>query len=349
MPSVLRKLVLDKAELFSIVDKGASGDDDHRPRIVLIKRRKDTPMPLDAEKLTQSITEAVAKLLKEDEGEKAKPAFDEETAEAVAAAVKAALKATEPEPMTLEKSMEGLDAETQVKIAIAVAKEGLADMKPGQLLEAALSGVDEATRAAVMAAVGALHRSAPPMEEPAKPAPSVEIEDEAKMEEGQEPKAPPLPEDKDKMEDEAMKSQDVEKQELKARIEKLEKSHADAVEKLAKADAEKQLAEQVSVAKKFPNVAGDVEKRGAALLALKKADEKAYDVMVETLKSANEMCGHALKEKGSAVHGSDSDAGRFEGLVKAHAKEEKVSYQKAFAEVAKANPGLYERAKSEGM
>jgi hypothetical protein len=39
MAFVVRNLRLDKAELLSIVDKGASGDDDHRPRIVLMKRR----------------------------------------------------------------------------------------------------------------------------------------------------------------------------------------------------------------------------------------------------------------------------------------------------------------------
>lgn len=40
MPNVLRNLRLDTAELLSVVDKGASGDSEHRPAIVLIKRKK---------------------------------------------------------------------------------------------------------------------------------------------------------------------------------------------------------------------------------------------------------------------------------------------------------------------
>lgn len=41
MPEVLTELKLDKIELFSVVDKGASGNANVRPSIVLVKRKKE--------------------------------------------------------------------------------------------------------------------------------------------------------------------------------------------------------------------------------------------------------------------------------------------------------------------
>jgi len=41
MAKILRNLKLNDAEFLSIVDKGASGDDQHRPRVVLFKRDKN--------------------------------------------------------------------------------------------------------------------------------------------------------------------------------------------------------------------------------------------------------------------------------------------------------------------
>lgn len=48
MPFVIKSMKLNKAELLSVVDKGASGDDENRPSIVLFKRKKDT-MPKQEE------------------------------------------------------------------------------------------------------------------------------------------------------------------------------------------------------------------------------------------------------------------------------------------------------------
>lgn len=57
MPTLLTNLRFDKVELVSVVDKGASGDDENRPRIVLFKRRKPTkPKPYDVSRVAKEQT-----------------------------------------------------------------------------------------------------------------------------------------------------------------------------------------------------------------------------------------------------------------------------------------------------
>jgi hypothetical protein len=62
MAFLIRNLRLDKAELLSVVDKGASGDEEHRPRILLMKRRKvsaeeNTNMAKTAEEILAALPE----------------------------------------------------------------------------------------------------------------------------------------------------------------------------------------------------------------------------------------------------------------------------------------------------
>jgi hypothetical protein len=45
MPFVIKRIKLNRAALLSVVDKGASGDEDNRPSIVLFKRKKEAAMP----------------------------------------------------------------------------------------------------------------------------------------------------------------------------------------------------------------------------------------------------------------------------------------------------------------
>ena len=57
MPLLITEMELDTAKLLSLVDAGASGDDDTRPAIVLFKR-KGSPM-------TSEQNVAVAKIMKQ--------------------------------------------------------------------------------------------------------------------------------------------------------------------------------------------------------------------------------------------------------------------------------------------
>jgi hypothetical protein len=64
-PILITDIQLNKLEWFSTVDRGASGDNDHRPRIVLWKRaqlkKQETPMPMTLEEALATIKEEEVK------------------------------------------------------------------------------------------------------------------------------------------------------------------------------------------------------------------------------------------------------------------------------------------------
>jgi hypothetical protein len=245
---------------------------------------------------------------------------------------------------------------------------GLALGDPEKLLEQALTSVkDEATKGAIMAAVAALFRSAPP--KPAeKDVPSTE---DVAMSAAPTPPAPPKapkeeppaaplgksldsimksasPEIKAVFE-ELAKSQEASKKEaedLRKRFDAIEKERAEEISK-------RELTEEIEVAKRFPHVRGDIAKRAAMLHSIKKNQGKAvYDDLIETLASCQEIAKKALeKPVNGSSQNDENDKGGAYAKLKAAADElvsksnGKLTYGKAVRQVAKDNPELYAAAR----
>jgi hypothetical protein len=328
MPFVLRGLKLKTSELFSLVDKGAGGDEEHRPRIVLIKRLRRAPMDLKEKikKAAATLLEAIGE--KVPEGKPADGKLDE-----------------------LLKVM-SISDECKAKIREAVSKGD-----PAAMLETALDaeGVSDAGKAAIMAAITAMHQSPPPPPDAPKPEPPKAM-DEPKAEDEPTEEKPKPPEEADDMKALEKILKDAPEELKKALGEVLDENKAlakrlgDAEDLIAKQTAERELAEQTEVAKQWPHVPGDIEKRAAALLALKRADEKGYEEMVKSLASAEEMAktSEHLRERGTTRGAASGSAqAKLESLAKKLAAEKDISYHAAFSKVARDNPKIYADAKNE--
>jgi hypothetical protein len=122
MPRKLQNLKLNRAELLSVVDKGASGNDDLRPKIVLFKRAGQPDQKPEPQPKIESIVAGVLKALGIKKQEITKMTADEVIAtlpeeqqavmrEALAAA---ALKTDDPAPE--EKEMEGLSEKEKATV-----------------------------------------------------------------------------------------------------------------------------------------------------------------------------------------------------------------------------------------
>lgn len=127
MPFVLRNLKLNESELLSVVDKGASGNDRHRPKIALVKRKKpkERRMPL-SKWFRKSETETETETKKEGGGlkspkeilESALADLPEEKQDAIMAAIAAlsaqtgTAPAPSPEPSEEPKASDDEPEET---------------------------------------------------------------------------------------------------------------------------------------------------------------------------------------------------------------------------------------------
>lgn len=311
----------------SLVDKGAAIG----AKVAYLKHLKESTMNLK-DKIAQYVTKAITDALQ--------PITDP----------------PETPHEQLRIALAGIDVAKQAalypKILEAVSKQG---GDPQALLEAALADLPDDKRAAIMAAVAALHQAMPPPAEPPKPA--------------VEPKAdePPIPEEEEeklmaKRMEEVVKALSPEMQKAvapllaytkqqDAKLEGLTKRLGSTEDKLAGEVAEKRLSAEVEVAKRFPFVPGDVTERAATLLAIRTgAGEEAYKKMVDSFDAANKLAKSGMSAPGTAriSDEGDDDSAHAQMCRKARDLVEKsdkpLTFELAYARVAKQNKELYKKA-----
>lgn len=278
---------------------------------------------------------------------------------AIGARVVFAKRKETEKPMTLKESIMALIAKNLDEVLKA---EGLAGTSPEALLETALAKVPEETRAAILAAVAAMYRATPPKEGPAPEPPKVEEPAKADVPAKEEPpKKEEEPVEMKKNLDEVLKGLDADSRAL---LEPVLKAKADAEARLVEVEkarseevAKRELAEQVDVAKSFAHVPGDIGERAAALLTVKKQDEKAYASLCQSLKAAEEMIskGKAMEAAGSgrSSEGGDGEKAleKLERLAKelVEKSDKKLTREQAFTRVCKANKELYNQMERERL
>lgn len=312
MPNELVDLQLGKVELLSVVDKGASGNAEFRPRIVLLKRhqRRERIMGL-FDRIRKNVDAALDETLaKETENDKGSPADGVE-------------KADTPQAAFLEMlETMGLSDEQKASLKMAFMSAMAATPPP-------MPAPSEAS------ATETVEIQKPEDEDPEKPKVK-DVDVEAKKETEMAAMAKSL---------EAM-PQDVRKafESLQARADELEKERAEAI-------AKAQINEQREVAKRYPHVAGDIEQRAALLLSIKKNQgDKAYDQLIKVYDEAERIAkaDGRFGEIGTAQPDPNVDANQaFDSQVKKIQKADKVSYQVAFKRAKEAEPALYAATKGE--
>ena len=309
MPTELVDLELGKVELLSVVDKGASGDRRHRPRIVLLKRqqREGGIMGL-FDRIRKNVNETLDETLAAE-------------TEATGKGCKEVEKADDAQGAFLEM------LETM----------GLSDEQKASL------------KMAFMSALAAQPPSPKPEPPPDAARQTTEVvrkpEDEMAKEEGPDVKDVD-PEAKKETAEQAMAKrlddmpEDIRKAfaDMQARTEELEKQHAEDI-------AKRELGEQLEVAKRFPHVAGDMNQRAALLLSVKKTQgDKAYGQLVKVYEEAQRIAkaGGGLDELGTLRADFDADAEtEFENEVKKIQKADGCTKQIAFKRAKQRNPELY--------
>jgi hypothetical protein len=135
----------------------------------------------------------------------------------------------------------------------------------------------------------------------------------------------------------------------RAKLAKVQRELAAVTKRLAEIEAQRELAEMATVAKRYDKIPGQsTEARAALLLGVRKSQGKeAYEELLKTFDGTLALIqsGATLGEIGTAAGGDDSEPrSKLEGLAKAYAAEHKVSLLKARFEVAKSNPSLYAEA-----
>jgi hypothetical protein len=323
----MQRLKLKLLKGIHLVDKGAAIG----ARVIVMKRNAEERAMSLKDRLIEAVRKAVEPVLKEVEPEK--PKFD------FAAFVKAYAEIQKEEPKSQQ-----------------------------ELIDAALAKLPDEDKAMIMALIGAAHQMPPPAAAPEPPA-APEKQDEPEKPEPEEV-VPEKADDNPEGDDMPEKKPDVEKAmkdlnpEAKVLFEKVLGEKADAekrledVEKaLAEQTAERELAEQVEVSKQFLFVTGDVAKRAALLLSVKKNDgEDAYNELVRTLKSADEIAkkANALDPRGTS-RGDGGDADTAYAKLRAMASElvakadKPLSLEQALKRIQKTPEGrkLYVQARSE--
>lgn len=254
-------------------------------------------------------------------------------------------------------------------------------------LEAAMAGVDEKTKAALMAvftlAYQAMPPAAAPKAAPAAPAPAPgapAVPAKADTAAGAAPIPPTAPNPKEipmtakKLED-VLKSLDAESRaalepvlkaketaeakvaEAAAENEKLAKRLGEVEGTVAEQIAKSEMAVEVEVAKRFPHVPGDITKRAARLLGIRKTQGDAgYKDAIQELTASEVMFAKSLgKTKGtSAGDESTTDANEpKEAYEKLKAMEDevvaksggKIKKSAARRKIREENPELYAQAR----
>jgi hypothetical protein len=221
---------------------------------------------------------------------------------------------------------------------------------PKALLEAALADLPEDKRAAIMAAVGALHQATPPAPTPIEP-------------KQDEPPKPTEPEkqDGDKEDEEMEKLLKNLKPELRALVEPIMKANESLQKRLD--ETEGKLAEQVAKAevkaeleaieKNTAMVPGDIAKRAALLVSIKKEfGQEAHDEVLRSFTAANELIDKGRFSAPGSAHpelGPESAIAKLEAMAKDLIAKSKdpMDQTTAYAIVAKKNRELYNQAEAE--
>lgn len=282
--------------------------------------------------------------------------------------------------MSLKKRISDAIAKALENVMKEETPASAAGKTPQELVDTALEaeGVSEAGKAAIMAAVGAMLQATPPIAAPA-PAPAApdKAEDDQPKPDDDKP-APTEDELAAKAKDDEMKEENLQKilksldpniqsalvpilkakadAELRAeqsdeRAEKSDKRIDELEETVAESVAKRELGEMVEVAKQFAFVPGEIEKRAALLVSVKKNQgDDAFDALVESFKAANDLVKKG-KHRSPGTSREDvekideTEAAEADDKLQEMAKElveksdTKLSPQQAFKRVIKTEKG----------
>lgn len=142
------------------------------------------------------------------------------------------------------------------------------------------------------------------------------------------------------MEKSKMKKSDEESEVNKADYEAIQKRAEELAEKVEKMEQERQFETFAKQAEKeLPNLAGTTEEKGKLLKALHGLDEDARTLVMGELKKADKITSEYFVEKGTSATGGDDPSQELEKMAKSFASENKVDFNKAYAEVLKTEEG----------